>query len=139
VPCDEQAILDAVLRLSHSGAADVVVSRASGATIGYLDGRFYRTTGPKLDAMDHRGSGDTMTAALAVARFRGESPAETLRTAAAAGAANVTRHGLGAPDVELIGELMRLTETGPISGDPGPTPDRAGAGRRSDDPDDTYV
>lgn len=123
---DEDSLFEAVLGLNCSGATDVVVSRASGATIGYLDGRFYRTTGPELEAMDHRGSGDTMTAALAVARGRGENAAETLRMAAAAGAANVTRHGLGAPEVELIEELKRLTEAGPISGDPGPTPDQAG-------------
>jgi 1-phosphofructokinase len=113
---DDGAIALAVHELRRRGAASVVVSRSAGTSIGFVDGQWFRARGPVLEEMDHRGSGDSMTAALAVARQRGVDAEMTLRLATAAGAANVTRHGLGAQDVDLISELVNLTEAEPVPG-----------------------
>ena len=48
-----------------------------------------------MTPIDQSGAGDSMTAALAFARASGLAPEETLKLAVAAGAMNVTRHGLG--------------------------------------------
>jgi 1-phosphofructokinase len=58
-----------------------------------------------MEVVDHRGAGDSMTAALAVATARDLDATETLRLAAAAGAVNVTRHGLGSGRADAIAQL----------------------------------
>jgi 1-phosphofructokinase len=58
-----------------------------------------------MSVVEASGAGDSMTAALAFARIEGSSPSETLRHAVAAGAVNVTRHGLGSGDAEAIALL----------------------------------
>jgi 1-phosphofructokinase len=89
-----------------SGAENVVVSRAHEPALALLgDGRLVEVRGPSFEALDHRGAGDSMTAGLAVGCTRRLGPEATLRLAAAAGALNVTRHGLGSgrrDSVELI-------------------------------------
>lgn len=91
--------------LRRRGAHDVVVSRSSAPTRAVVDGRHLVASVPELSAADHRGSGDSMTAALAVAIVRELGPEETLRLACGAGAANVTRRGLASGDVSLIAPL----------------------------------
>ena len=67
--------------------------------------------------MDLRGAGDSMTAGIAVALARGEDMRAALCLGAAAGALNVTRHGLGAgpgPEIERLTAdvtLLELNET----------------------------
>ena len=51
-----------------------------------------------------------MTAGLAAALRRGMGPIEMLTLACAAGAANVTRHGLGSADEDLISTLAERVE-----------------------------
>jgi 1-phosphofructokinase len=88
-----------------SGAENVVVSRAHHPALALLGERLVEVAGPGFDALDHRGAGDSMTAGLAVGCARRLEPEATLRLAAAAGALNVTRHGLGSGrrrSVELI-------------------------------------
>jgi 1-phosphofructokinase len=51
-----------------------------------------------------------MTAALAFARASGLAPEETLKLAVAAGAMNVTRHGLGSGDAEAIEQVRKLAQ-----------------------------
>jgi 1-phosphofructokinase len=67
-----------------------------------------------MEAVDHRGAGDSMTAALAVAAARGLDPESGLRLAAAAGALNVTRHGLGSGRADAIGQLTANVEVRPL-------------------------
>jgi 1-phosphofructokinase len=59
-----------------------------------------------------------MTASLAVAQARGLGADETLRLAAAAGALNVTRHGLGTgklDDIEEVAAHVAIRELSPLS------------------------
>jgi fructose-1-phosphate kinase PfkB-like protein len=56
-----------------------------------------------------------MTAGLAAAMRRGFDPQEGLKLACAAGAANVTRHGLGSADNDLVPRLIERIEVRQLS------------------------
>lgn len=108
-------IRDGIERLHAAGAVNVVVSRAGEGSVALLDGRWHEVRAPSMEVVDHRGAGDSMTAALAVATARGLDATETLQLAAAAGAVNVTRHGLGSGRADAIAQLAEnvvVTELG---------------------------
>ncbi|HJU52606.1 MAG TPA: PfkB family carbohydrate kinase [Acidimicrobiia bacterium] len=109
-------IAEAVDTIRNQGARNVVVSGAEGATLACLGDSWYRVEQPTLQVADHRGSGDSMTAALAVAIVRGMDEVEMLSLGAAAGAANVVRHGLGNADRDLIVQLAGRIEVLKIRG-----------------------
>jgi 1-phosphofructokinase len=73
-----------------------------------VGGRAYRLDGPSLEVVEARGSGDSMTAAIAAGIALGLDAEVMLRLAVAAGAVNVTRHGLGGADGDVV---RRLAET----------------------------
>jgi 1-phosphofructokinase len=101
---------DEMVRALHSlrdaGAENVVISRAAEPAVALLDGEVYEVGLPKLEAADPRGAGDSMTAGVASVLARGGSLPDAVRTGAAAGALNVTRHGLGTGRSEAIAELI---------------------------------
>lgn len=110
---DEHHEDDAVDQVSDElverGVRNVVVSHGSSILATTHEGRF-RVTGPELDPVDTRGSGDSMTAALASALAHGLDTEATLARAWAAGAANVTRHGLGSANATLIDQLTEFAD-----------------------------
>jgi 1-phosphofructokinase len=55
-----------------------------------------------------------MTAGVAAVLARGGDLAEAIRTGAAAGALNVTRHGLGTGRPDAIGELLGRVRLVPL-------------------------
>lgn len=103
-------------RLRDSGGARaVIVSRAAEPVLALLDDdRVVEAEAPRFQAREHRGAGDSMTAGLAVGLARGLDPMATLRLAAAAGALNVTRHGLGSGRRHAIEEIAGRVELRPI-------------------------
>jgi 1-phosphofructokinase len=107
---DEDGVIAAIERLHDMGVTDVVVSRADKPALAHIDGKLYEATPPALEVVDHMGAGDSMTAGLAAARLRGLGPEDTLKLASAAGAANVTRHGLGSGSADLIAGLADQVE-----------------------------
>ncbi|CAN5893284.1 PfkB family carbohydrate kinase [soil metagenome] len=106
----DEAVWEAVDVLVSSGARAVVVSQGSRGALASFDGVRMRARSPEFEVVDHTGAGDSMTAALAVAVVRELSPTDALRLACAAGAANVTRHGLGSSQAELVERLVDLVD-----------------------------
>src|SRR5436190_10544347 len=96
--------------LHDMGATDVVISRGAEPTVALVGGQRYVVTAPSLEIVEARGSGDSMTAALAAALALELDAEAMLRLAVAAGAVNVTRHGLGGADAEVVRELAPTIE-----------------------------
>jgi 1-phosphofructokinase len=107
---DEDMALNQLHRLQESGAKRVVISRGPLPALALIEGVTYRVTGPDLEPADYRGAGDSMTAGLAAGLRRGLGAEELLRLASGAGAANVTRHGLGSASDDLIPRLAERVE-----------------------------
>jgi 1-phosphofructokinase len=106
----DRDVIAGVERLVEAGAGDVVVSRAAGGALALLGGTLLTAQGPEMTAVDPAGAGDSMTAALAFGRATGLAAPETLRLAVAAGAMNVTRHGLGTGEATAIRQLAENVE-----------------------------
>jgi 1-phosphofructokinase len=103
-PLDE--IRAKVLDLRSRGAQDVVVSRASEGGYAVIDGGEYLVRGPRLEVVNPRGAGDAMTGALAAGLANGHDKIDAVRTAVAAGALNVTRHGMATGERSTIERLV---------------------------------
>ncbi len=129
----EPAALAALDGLHRAGAASVVISRGEDPTLALFDGVAYRTTVPSLHVVEHRGSGDSMTAALAAGAAWSLDPLDSLRLAMAAGAVNVTRHGLGGAHGEVVHRLATRVAVERVDTGQGPAP-RRGVDRQRDHP-----
>lgn len=103
----DEALIDVVTEIADRARNDLVVTRGPDRpAIARLDDRWYRISPPRLAAVDWRGAGDAMAGALAVAHVRGLAGADMLRFGAAAGAASVSRRGLGSLDADLVDALV---------------------------------
>ncbi|HKT05631.1 MAG TPA: PfkB family carbohydrate kinase [Rugosimonospora sp.] len=103
-------------RLRAAGAATVLVSRADQPALALLEDRVLEVAVPRLQVAEPRGAGDSMSAGVAAVLARGGGLTEAICTGAAAGALNVTRHGLGTGRLEAVRELtarVRLTPLDP--------------------------
>ena len=97
--------------LQERGARTVLVSRAGDpALLLREDGRAFEVEGPALTVVQHRGAGDSMCGALAVATGRGLDAQEAARLATAAGTLNVTRQGFGTGHAEAIRGIAARVE-----------------------------
>lgn len=113
------ALIEAARRLREAGAESVVVTRAGHASL-VLDGDTASTARvPVMEEVDTRGAGDSLTAAIAASLATGDSLHDAVRLGAAAGALNVTRHGLGTGDAEAIRRLSEQVEVMAIGADEG--------------------
>jgi 1-phosphofructokinase len=109
-----EELVDTARDLRKEGAGSVLISRADQAGIALLgDEEPLLVELPALQVVDHRGAGDSMTAGVATVLARGGNPHEAVRTGAAAGALNVTRHGLGTGRREAIAELTKRVRLSP--------------------------
>lgn len=100
-----RALMAAMRDLRRRGARVVVVSRATEPLLLLDADGFVEVESPRLEVADTRGAGDSLTAGISAGLARGEDVREAIVTAAAAGALNVTRHGLGTGDPEAITRL----------------------------------
>ena len=100
----------AIDTLQEAGARNVVVSRAAEPALAAVDGELVEIVVPQLRVVDHRGAGDSMTAGLAMSLVRGLPLRDGLALAAAAGALNVTRHGLASGHAATIQQLAERVE-----------------------------
>jgi 1-phosphofructokinase len=104
-------------RLRKAGAGSVVLSRGHAPAL-FLTGAGAREGidlleihAPRFEELDHTGAGDSMFAALGVALAGGVEPVDALRLATAAGALNVTRHGLGSgtrAEIERLADFVSV-------------------------------
>jgi 1-phosphofructokinase len=107
-------LVAAMYALRERGAASVLVSRADEPALALLDDdQVVEVRMPPLHPIDPRGAGDSMTAAVAAALTQGSSLADAVRLGAAAGALNVTRHGLGTSGGQGVREIAQLVELRP--------------------------
>ena len=105
-------------QLRAVGARHVLVSRASAPAILLDDGHdrsHVELIPPVFEALDRRGTGDSMFAATGVGLARGMSMIAALRLGMAAGALNATRRGLGTGTRE---EIERLASHVTVRPDP---------------------
>lgn len=115
---DSEEALTAIDDLMQAGAKSVVLSRQDKPALAHSGTDAFRASSPELDPADHRGAGDSMTAGLATGLRRGMEFTEIVRLGCAAGAANVTRHGLGSADEGLIPGLAERTTIEPLGSVP---------------------
>jgi 1-phosphofructokinase len=88
--------------LQARGAGDVIVTRAGEPARAALAGVRYDIVPPPLATVEHRGAGDSLTGAFTAALAQGRDRVEAVRVGTAAGALNVTRHGLATGIREAI-------------------------------------
>lgn len=100
--------------IAESGVHGVVVSRADEPALALLDEALYLVRMPRLEPVDTRGAGDSMTAGISAGLALGMSLEDAVKLGAAAGAVNVTRHGLGSGGGDAVRELSRRVELEPI-------------------------
>lgn len=111
---DVAALTTAMLRLRSEGADTVVVSRAERPALALIGEDIVEVRMPRLQVTDPRGAGDSMTAAAVAVLARGGDVGSAIRTGAAAGALNVTRHGLGTGRADAISELAERVRLEPV-------------------------
>jgi 1-phosphofructokinase len=107
-------LVKALLTLRSDGARNVLISRAEEPALALVDDEILEVRMPRLEAADPRGAGDSMTAGVAAVLARNGSLHDALRTGAAAGAVNTTRHGLGTGRADAIGELVDRVRLDPV-------------------------
>ncbi len=107
-------LLTVTVEDAAAGARTVVVSRAGDPTFVLTDGELLELEAPRMQRVDHRGAGDSMTAGIAAALAHGRQTTEALRLGAAAGASNVTRRGLATGRREVIEQLAEHIVVRPL-------------------------
>jgi 1-phosphofructokinase len=100
------ALVAALHQLHRDGAEAVLVSRADKPALALLDDVLFEVHMPRLEPAETRGAGDSMTAGVAAVLASGGDIKTAVRTGAAAGALNVTRHGLGTARRDAIVGLV---------------------------------
>lgn len=109
-------LIEAARELIGRAVGAVVVSRAEDPTLLVTPEKVYELAGPPLTVVDHRGAGDSLTAALGVGLARGDDLLAAARLGVAAGTLNVTRHGLGSgakDQIERVAAEVVVREVGP--------------------------
>ncbi|WP_285637965.1 PfkB family carbohydrate kinase [Lentzea sp. NBRC 102530] len=111
---DLAKLIEKAREIASSCVHGVVVSRADDPALALLEDRLYLVRMPKLEPVDTRGAGDSMTAGISAGLALGMSLTDAVKLGAAAGAVNVTRHGLGSGSGDAVRELSRRVELEPI-------------------------
>jgi 1-phosphofructokinase len=117
-PHDEPELLGfkgaALIELHDDGADAALVSRADAGALALINEQICRVGVPLMTVAATRGAGDSMTAGMAAVLAHGGDLTTAARTGAAAGAPNVTRHGLGTGHVDAVQVLTERVELTPI-------------------------
>jgi 1-phosphofructokinase len=109
-----ESLTRALHKLHEDGAEMALVSRGDQGALALIDNRVYEVDMPKMVAAESRGAGDSMTAGVAAVLAQGGTLCDAVRTGAAAGALNVTRHGLGTGRVDAVQVLTERVKLTPV-------------------------
>lgn len=110
-----ERLLAAAERLRERGAANVIITRGSEPALMLHGDAASWLVPPRFDRGAREGCGDTMMGALAAGLALGRPWEEAAVTAAAAGAVNFLRHGLGSGARSVIEEVAADVELRPFS------------------------
>jgi 1-phosphofructokinase len=110
----QERMLGAARRLLEKGAGAAIITRAGEPAIVVRGDDAWGLIPPRFERGAREGCGDSMMGALAACMAQGLGWEETLRTAAAAGAANFLRRGLGSGSRSVIEDLARKIELRPL-------------------------
>jgi 1-phosphofructokinase len=111
----EERMLGAARRLLEKGAGAAIITRAGEPAVVVRGDDAWELVPPRFERGAREGCGDSMMGALAACIAQGLAWEETLRTAAAAGAANFLRRGLGSGSRSVIEDLARKIELRPLA------------------------
>lgn len=103
---EPEDLLAAAKQLRDAGAETVIVTRGEKPSLILQGDLPMRLTPPTFERGYREGCGDTMLGALAAAMALGESFERSVEIAAAAGAANFLRRGLGSASREVVHRLL---------------------------------
>lgn len=123
-----QALIGGARKLTAGAVDAVVVSRAVEPTLVVTASQVHEVISPQLTIVDHRGTGDSLTAAIGVGLARGAELLDAVRLGVAAGALNVARHGLGSGERDHIERFAAEVTVKDVSD---AAPRRGGSKRRS--------
>lgn len=129
---DDVAIMRGMQELRARGARAVIATRAADPLLLLDEEGFLEVSLPRFEEQETRGAGDSLTAGVTAALSRGTPLREAIALGAAAGALNVTRHGLGTGDGDAIDRLRDRVRTRERTVEPPEEPE-GDAGRVSPD------
>jgi 1-phosphofructokinase len=111
---EPEQIREGARRVLEAGAGCVLVTRGGDPALVMTRDRAWELVPPRFSRGAQEGSGDSMVGALAASLARGLDIEEALRWAAAAGAANFLRHGLGTGARGVVSDLQPRVELRPL-------------------------
>ncbi|WP_395641047.1 PfkB family carbohydrate kinase [Pseudolysinimonas sp.] len=112
---DVRQVVEAMRALRDAGADVVVVTRAEESALLLERDDVHEIVAPQMEVVDSAGAGDSFVGAFCAVLARGGSVTDAALLGAAAGAQNVTRHGLGTGEAATIERLRELVEIRPLA------------------------
>ena len=103
----DDAIVECAARLRDAGADTVVITRAERGVVVATGQGVSHVHSPRVQVVEPRGAGDSLTAGVAATLAQGGSIADGVRMGTAAGVLNVTRRGLGTGGRREIEDLAK--------------------------------
>jgi 1-phosphofructokinase len=113
---DVDQIVGAMRAIHDAGAEVVVVTRAEESALLLDEDAVYEIVAPRMEVVDSAGAGDSFVGAFCSVLAKGGSIQDAAMLGAAAGAQNVTRHGLGTGEAATIERLRELVALRPLTG-----------------------
>jgi 1-phosphofructokinase len=110
----EERMREAAQRLLEAGAGAAIITRAEEPAMVLRGDDAWELVPPRFERGAREGCGDSMMGGLAYCMAAGLDWEETLRTSAAAGAANFLRAGLGSGTRAVIEDIARKVELRPL-------------------------
>ena len=102
----EESQWESLRAVAGRGVAVTALSLGAEGVRCRWEDRSYFVVPPAIEVVNTLGSGDSLVAGVALARLRGESPAECLRFGVACGAANAATWDPGGIDAAAVAELL---------------------------------